>query len=112
MDVLKLEYNSAAYLHILIEALRLSFADSEYGILDIAYHSAQYYVTDPEFEQIPVQELLSKEYLRSRAEVIDLNKAGTPEHGNPVRCTDTVYLTTSDQWGNACSLIASNYAGG
>lgn len=30
VDVLELEHNSAAYLHILIEALRLSFADSEY----------------------------------------------------------------------------------
>jgi gamma-glutamyltranspeptidase/glutathione hydrolase len=29
IDVLELEHNSAAYLHILIEAMRLAFADSE-----------------------------------------------------------------------------------
>jgi gamma-glutamyltranspeptidase len=29
IDVLELEHNSTAYLHILIEAMRLAFADSE-----------------------------------------------------------------------------------
>jgi gamma-glutamyltranspeptidase/glutathione hydrolase len=29
IDVLELEHNSTAYLHILIEAVRLAFADSE-----------------------------------------------------------------------------------
>jgi len=46
--ILEMEHNSAEYLHTLIEAIRLAFADSEY------------YVTDPEFEHVPVKELLSK----------------------------------------------------
>lgn len=99
IDVLELEHNSVEYLHIIIEALRLAFADT------------QYYVTDPEFEYVPVDELLSKEYLKSRASLLDLSKSGAPKHGNPVNSSDTVYLTTADKEGNACSFIASNYAG-
>jgi gamma-glutamyltranspeptidase len=38
LDVLELEFNSAAYLHILIEALRLAFADSKSGCL-LASHT-------------------------------------------------------------------------
>ncbi|KAK1922255.1 putative lincomycin-condensing protein lmbA [Papiliotrema laurentii] len=99
IDILELEHNSTQYLHILIEALRLAFADT------------QYYVTDPEFEHVPVSELLDKEYLKKRAALIDLTQASQVKHGNPINCTDTVYLSTADQDGNACSFIASNYAG-
>lgn len=72
---------------------------------------AKYYVSDPEFSNIPVSQLLSKKYLASRAKLIDLTKAGNFKHGNPVNSSDTVYLATADQWGNSCSFIASNYAG-
>ncbi|KIK96014.1 hypothetical protein PAXRUDRAFT_139452 [Paxillus rubicundulus Ve08.2h10] len=95
-----LEHNSPEYLHTLIEALRLAFADS------------QYYVNDPEFNFIPVDRLLSKEYLASRAKLFDSTKANPKVvHGNPVNSSDTVYFTVTDQWGNACSYIQSNYAG-
>ncbi|KAH7928509.1 gamma-glutamyltranspeptidase [Leucogyrophana mollusca] len=98
--LLELEHNSAEYLHALVEALRLAFADS------------QYYVTDPEFDYIPVEQLLSKEYLSSRAQLFNPAKADPKViHGNPVNSSDTVYFTVSDQWGNACSYIQSNYAG-
>jgi gamma-glutamyltranspeptidase/glutathione hydrolase len=43
--------------------------------------------------------------------LIDLKKAGTVHHGDPINCTDTVYLATADKDGNSCSFIASNYAG-
>ena len=46
--LLEMEHNSPEYLHTLVEALRLAFADS------------QWYVTDPEFSDIPVEQLLSK----------------------------------------------------
>jgi len=99
-SLLEMEHNSPQYLHALIEALRLAFADS------------QFYVTDPEFAHIPVNELLSKEYLAERAKLFDPKKTN-PEvvHGNPVNSSDTVYFTVADQWGNACSFIQSNYAG-
>ncbi|KAI0788629.1 gamma-glutamyltranspeptidase [Abortiporus biennis] len=99
-SLLELEHNSALYLHTLIEALRLAFADS------------QYYVTDPDFSNIPVDKLLNKEYLASRAALFDPKK-NNPSivHGNPVNSSDTVYFSVVDQWGNACSYIQSNYAG-
>lgn len=96
----QLEHNSAEYLHILIEALRLAFADSTW------------YVTDPDVEHVPVAELLSKEYLASRAKLVDPTKTNPKVvHGNPVNSSDTVYFSVTDQWGNACSYIQSNYAG-
>ncbi|RPD64873.1 gamma-glutamyltranspeptidase [Lentinus tigrinus ALCF2SS1-6] len=99
-SLLELEHNSAEYLHILVEAMRLAFADS------------QYFVTDPAFSNIPVKELLSKEYLSSRAALIDTTKSNPKVvHGNPVHSSDTVYFTVADQYGNACSYIQSNYAG-
>ncbi|KAI0639708.1 gamma-glutamyltranspeptidase [Trametes polyzona] len=99
-SLLEMEHNSAEYLHILVEAMRLAFADS------------QYFVTDPAFSKIPVEQLLSKEYLASRAKLIDLEKTNPKVvHGNPVHSSDTVYFTVTDQWGNACSFIQSNYAG-
>nr|VWO94349.1 Gamma-glutamyltranspeptidase (Ggt) [Ganoderma boninense] len=99
-SLLDMEHNSAEYLHALVETMRLAFADS------------QYYITDPAFTKVPVDELLSKEYLASRAKLIDPSRSN-PEvvHGNPQHSSDTVYFTVADQWGNACSFIQSNYAG-
>ncbi|KAH9947920.1 gamma-glutamyltranspeptidase [Amylocystis lapponica] len=98
-SLLEMEHNSAEYLHALIEALRLAFADS------------QYYVTDPDKVHVPVTELLSKQYLASRAKLFDSAKSTPVVHGNPANSSDTVYFTVADQWGNACSFIQSNYAG-
>ncbi|KAJ7289239.1 gamma-glutamyltranspeptidase [Mycena rebaudengoi] len=98
--LLEMEHNSPEYLHVMIEALRIAFADS------------QWFVTDPDAEHIPVEKLLSKEYLASRAKLIDpLKTNSNVVHGNPVNSSDTVYFTVTDQWGNACSYIQSLYAG-
>lgn len=98
--LLELEHNSPEYLHALIEALRLAFADS------------RWYVADPDVEHVPVKELLSKEYLAKRARLFDPERTNPNlVHGNPVNSSDTVYFTVSDQWGNACSYIQSNFAG-
>lgn len=98
--LLEMEHNSVEYLHLLVESLRLAFADS------------QYYVTDPEFSYVPVKELLSKDYLASRAKLFDPSKTNANIiHGNPANSSDTVYFSVVDQWGNACSYIQSNYAG-
>ncbi|CEL59347.1 gamma-glutamyltranspeptidase [Rhizoctonia solani AG-1 IB] len=98
--LLEMKHNSVEYLHALIEALRLAFADT------------QYYVSDPKVAKVPVEEMLSKVYLKSRAENFNSN-ASIPDvhHGNPTASTDTVYFSVTDQWGNGCSFIQSNYAG-
>ncbi|KDN33728.1 hypothetical protein RSAG8_13178, partial [Rhizoctonia solani AG-8 WAC10335] len=99
--LLEMEHNSTEYLHTLIEALRLAFADT------------QYYVSDPKVTKVPVEGMLSKEeYLRKRAENFNPT-ASIPDvhHGNPTASTDTVYFSVTDQWGNGCSFIQSNYAG-
>ncbi|KAF5384853.1 hypothetical protein D9615_001503 [Tricholomella constricta] len=96
----QMEHNSAEYLHTLVEALRLAFSDSEW------------YVTDPDMEHVPVEKLLSKAYLAERARLFDPLKTNPKVvHGNPVNSSDTVYFSVTDQWGNACSYIQSNYAG-
>ena len=62
------EHNSADYLHLLIEAMRLAFADSRkfVGDMDAAAASGS---------PLPIAELLSSEYAESRRKLIDPMKA-------------------------------------
>jgi gamma-glutamyltranspeptidase/glutathione hydrolase len=88
---------STERLHLVIEALRLAFADS------------RWYVADPKFSNIPMKDLLSKEYAEARRKLIDLKRATIdPRHGAPVNSSNTVYLSVVDKFGNACSFINSN----
>lgn len=91
---------STERLHLMIESLRLAFADS------------RWYVADPKFSNIPLEELLSKEYADQRRKLIDRQRATTdPKRGTPVASSGTVYLSVVDKFGNACSFINSNYWG-
>lgn len=99
-DLSALASLSTESLHLVIEALCLAFADS------------RWYVADPKFSNIPVKELLSKEYANERRKLIDPNHATTDQkRGTPVASSGTIYLSVVDQWGNACSFINSNYSG-
>lgn len=98
-DIKEMGFGSAEYIHHFVEAKKLAFEDR-----------AQYYA-DPAFNDLPVQELISKEYAAERRKLIDPDRAsrqlnaGNPEHGN------TIYLTVADKEGNMVSLIQSNYRG-
>jgi len=99
-DLSALALLSTERLHLTIEALRLAFAD------------ANWYVADPKFSNVPVEELLSKDYADERRKLIDRKRATIdPKRGTPVSSSDTVYMSVVDKWGNACSFINSNYWG-
>ncbi len=91
---------SAERLHLQIEALRLAFAD------------ALWYISDPHFYNIPLAELLSKDYAAQRRKLIDPKRASLDQkRGTPIASSDTVYFCVVDEIGNACSFINSNYMG-
>ncbi|KAL1998961.1 hypothetical protein VTN02DRAFT_5275 [Thermoascus thermophilus] len=95
------QHNSAEYLHAVIESLRIAFAD------------ASWWVTDPDVEKVPTQELISQAYLAERAKLFDPTKASDIlDHGSPAHnhC-DTVYFAVTDKEGNGISFINSNYGG-
>ncbi|KAJ2506504.1 hypothetical protein GGI11_006645 [Coemansia sp. RSA 2049] len=96
--VADMSHNSAAHLHLVIEALRLAFAD------------ARLHVCDPGFGDVPVDRLLDCEYLKSRAEAFDPKRAAADvEAGAPLGGSDTVYFAVVDAEGNACSFVNSLY---
>ncbi|NMB13393.1 MAG: gamma-glutamyltransferase [Firmicutes bacterium] len=89
---------SSTRLHLLIEALKLAFAD------------AHRYVADPQLIEVPTKGLLSKAYAQKRRSLIDPTRAmSSVEPGDPLG--DTVYLCTADQDGRMVSYIQSNYMG-
>ncbi len=91
-------HNSSEYLHLLIEAVRLAFAD------------ADRYVADLDFVDIPLESLLSKSYAEQRRRLIDTSKARQGiEAGVPDTEGDTVYLAVTDRDGNSVSFINSLY---
>ena len=117
-DLVGMQHNSADYVHTLTEAVKLAFADRE------AYYG------DPEFVEVPMAELLSKEYARDRAAMIDPGRAlpEMPPAGNPLSDgetadrmqptpdarqgvvweADTSYTCVVDRWGNAFSATPSD----
>jgi len=86
-------------LHTQIEAQKLAYAD------------LHRYVADMRFAQVPYRGMMSMEYARERAKLIDPEKArcdvapGKP----PAIRGDTIYMSAVDAEGNIVSLIQSNY---
>ena len=98
-------FHSPEALHVMIEAKKLAYADMVH------------YVGDPNFSEIPVGPMLSKERAAERATLIDSARAAcsvppahlegfTNSEGN-----DTIYMSVIDKDGNIVSLIQSNYSG-
>lgn len=100
-DLASYGFGSVEHVHAFVEAKKLVFEDR-----------ARYYA-DMDFADVPVAELISKEYAKERAKLIDMTEAqDRVEAGNPaLEEGDTIYLTTADQDGNMVSLIQSNYRG-
>ncbi|PYH84134.1 gamma-glutamyltranspeptidase [Aspergillus uvarum CBS 121591] len=95
------QHNSAEYLHAIIESLRIAFAD------------ASWWVTDPDTNKVPSQDLISQGYLAERAKLFNPERASDIiDHGSPAHnhC-DTVYFSVTDSAGNGISFINSNYGG-
>ena len=98
-DIKSMGFGSAEYIHHFTEAKKIAFADR-----------AKYYA-DMDFNKIPVDYLISKEYSELRRTEIDSNKAAMRVNAAEIENGDTIYLTTADKDGNMVSLIQSNYRG-
>lgn len=103
IDVKTLEHNLPEYLHLLIEALKLAFYDSEHVVADLDFHP-----------EVDFEKALTPEKLMERSKLISKDKILTREDveivPNPMYKCDTVYFTVTDKDGNACSFINSVFA--
>lgn len=102
-DLRGLGHNSADYLHLMIESIKLAYRDRER------------FCGDPRFDAVPLERLLSKEYGRKQANLIDMSRVwddlapGDLNPENAARSTgDTVHLDAIDREGN---LIAATQSG-
>ena len=100
-DIASMGFGSPEYVHVLVEAKKLAYADR-----------AKFYA-DPDFNEIPTDWLISKEYGAQRREFIDMNNAALEyDAGDPkLESGDTIYMTVADGDGNMVSLIQSNFSG-
>ena len=98
-DVSNMGHNSAEYIHLFTEAKKLAYEDR-----------AKYYA-DMNFADVPVDELISKEYALERNKIINLKKAASNYDSGIFEDGDTIYMTVADKDGNMVSLIQSNYRG-
>ena len=92
-------HNSVEYIHLFTEAKKLAYEDR-----------AKYYA-DMNFADVPVEELISKEYALERNKLINLKKASSSYKSGIFEDGDTIYMTVADKDGNMISLIQSNYRG-
>ena len=97
-------FHSARALHTMIEAKKLAYADM------------LRYVGDPNFSNIPVEQLLNKNHASERAKLIGESANCKPEPSQLAGVTsskgnDTIYMSVIDKDGNIVSLIQSNYSG-
>jgi gamma-glutamyltranspeptidase/glutathione hydrolase len=108
-----MQHNSAEYLHMILEALKLAFADREA------------YIGDPDFVDVPVDVLVSSAYADVQRRRIDARRAspGLPQPGDAGRrpaavaagpagsdggANDTTHVSAVDRWGNAFSATPSD----
>lgn len=88
-------FGSKEHVHYYTEAKKLAYAD------------LRTYYGDPDFNDLPIEELLSKEYAGKRRSEISDDRAGSYGPGLETD-NHTIYLTVADKEGNMVSLIQSN----
>ena len=93
-DIKAMGEGTADYYHAIIEATKEAFLDRDT------------YLTDPDFSDIPLSHLLSKEHGQAQAVRIDMARASGPKPLLEPK-GDTVWLGTADRDGNCVSLIQS-----
>lgn len=98
-DMAAMGFGTAEYIHHFTEAKKLAFEDR-----------AKYYA-DPDFNNYPIEELISKEYAAERAKLINPKRAARSYPAGEIEQGNTIYMTVADQFGNMVSLIQSNYRG-
>jgi gamma-glutamyltranspeptidase/glutathione hydrolase len=96
LDPAALDPKSADYWHLMIEAKKLAYSDLET------------YAGDPDYSDIPVARLASKEYAAQQCDRISMDRASAIGPA-PEPIGGTVYLTTADRFGNVVSFIYSIY---
>lgn len=95
-DLKSMGHNSAAYLHHLIEAKKLAFAD------------LLRFIGDPAHMTAPVKHLLDEEFIRQRRGRLDAGRAAERQEPGPAwTASETIYLCAADREGNMVSLINS-----
>jgi gamma-glutamyltranspeptidase/glutathione hydrolase len=103
LDIARHPVDSVEAQHLLIEAMKLAFADVYRYVADSRH-----------MLEVTAAHLLDDGYLAERARLIDPQKASNFTHGVPhqfMRPGGTIYLTTADESGMMVSLIQSNYMG-
>ena len=98
-NVKEMGFGSAEYIHHFTEAKKLAFEDR-----------AKYYA-DMDFNKLPIDQLISKEYATERRKLINPNRAARSYDAGELEQGNTIYMTVADKFGNMVSLIQSNYRG-
>jgi gamma-glutamyltranspeptidase/glutathione hydrolase len=91
--VARLRLHSAQHLHLLVEMVKLAYADRDR------------FIGDPEHARVPVEALLDKRYAARRRRAFDREKAGLYEPGEPEG--DTTGFVVADARGDMVSVIQS-----
>ena len=94
------EPDDAQRWHLLIEAMRVAFAD------------ARRWVSDPRAAEVSMKALLARDYLTERRALIVPDRATLDlRYGAPAHRGGTVYHCAVDRFGNACSMASSHFMG-
>jgi len=97
-DLRAMGHNSPAYLHHLIEAKKLAYADLDR------------FVGDADHLELTAEQMLSDEFIAARRALLNTTRAEERVEPGPSRTrSETVYLTTADAEGNMVSFINSVY---